>query len=144
MTGKTGARSRPRGRGRVGAGSGLLRSGRVFTFLTASPWLNLALFWGLAALVRASNGRWPDVYENPRMPLGVHIDFYALPVTVSLYLLAPLCLALWLAALAVRLTEGGAWRGPLRRRAAVVAAGWAAFVGLFAADPFGYVDWWID
>ena len=105
------------------------------------PWASVILFYAFAALVRLRLGRWPVVYQDSvRLPLLIECFFaYLLVVMMWGLWIVPLVALIWIP---LRF-KFKATRHLLAVSVALV-AGWLVEVSLIWADPWAFLEWYLD
>jgi hypothetical protein len=107
--------------------------------LTALPLASALAFLVFFAHVRFTLGRWPVVYRDH--PRGWLIDAEEVLATLT-YVAALAALVLW--PLASGLAARSLGRSIFLGRLLVFLAGWVLLYALFAFDPTGSIEWFLD
>jgi hypothetical protein len=112
---------------------------RSSMLLTALPLLSALAFLIFFAHVRLTLGRWPVVYRDN--PHGWLISAEGVLATLT-YFAAVAALVLWPVVSGLAGLFLG--RSIVFRRLFVFLAGWALLCSLFAFDPTGSIEWFLD
>ena len=105
------------------------------------PWASIILFYAFAAIVRLSLGRWPVVYrDSVRLPLLIECFFpYLLVVMMWCLWIVPVVAVIWIP---LRIKLNATRR--LLTVSLVLAVGWLIEMSLVWADPWAFLEWYLD
>jgi hypothetical protein len=112
---------------------------RCSVLLTALPLVAALAFLVFFVHIRFTLGRWPVVYRDDPQGWLIHAEGF---LATQAYLAALVSIVLWPVASGLAALFLG--RSIFFRRLFVFLAGWALLYSLFAFDPTGSVEWFLD